>query len=163
MWDIFAKLKLADLHPDKKRKFWEVYGHFKEEHYETNYLIKKVLLILNEPKTSKQLAKIFSRSQARIIDVLVELKKQNKIRNFRVKSIDYWTNDFNLLIISKLKNEYLLSLDRPKQTSEFAKKFKVCWKSSFKRLKELEKLNLVKRREDGKWIKVPTKKKIAAI
>ena len=163
MWDIFAELKLADLHPDKKKKFWEVYKHFKEEHYEKNFLIKNILPILNNPCTTRHLSEMFNRTPARIQDVLIELKKQNKINNFRVGSVDYWTNDKNLIIISKLKKHYLFFLDKPKQTSEFAKKFKVCWKSSFRRLSELQKLNLVRRQQDGEWIKIQTKNKILAI
>lgn len=162
-WDIFAKLKLANLHPIKKKRFWEVYNKFKEEHYEHNYLIKNILPTLNELYTTKQLAEKFNRSPARVRDILVELKKQGKIMNFRVGSVDYWTNDPDLILISKLKYNYLFFLDEPRQTSEFAKHFKVCWKSPFKRLKELERLNLVRRQEDGKWIKLLNQKKIAAI
>ncbi len=163
MWDIFARLGLADLHPDKKKKFWEVYSHFKEEHYKINFLIKKILPLLKNPYSTKQLSEIFKRTPARIQEILTTLKKQNKINNFRVKNIDYWTNNLNLVIISKLKNKYLLFLGGLKQTSEFAKEFKVCWKSSFNRLKELEKLNLIRRQKDGRWIKLATKKKILVI
>ncbi len=163
MWDIFANLKLADLHPHKKRRFWEVYNHFKEEHYETNFLINNILPILNKPITTKKISQIFNRSPARITDVLVELKKQDKVNNFRIRSVDYWTNNPNLIIISKLKKEYLILIDNPRPTSEFAKYFKIDWKSSFRRLKELEKLNLVRRLENGKWMKLPNQKTIAAI
>lgn len=162
-WDIFAKLKLADLHPDKKRKFWEIYNKFKEEHYEHYYLITRILPILSKPHKTKELAEKFNRSPARVLDVLMDLKKQKKIRNFRVKSYNYWTKNSNLTIISKLKKDYLLFLNKPKQTSEFAKHFKVCWKSSFRRLKELEKLNLTRRMKNGTWIKLQTKKKILVL
>jgi hypothetical protein len=162
-WDIFAKFKLADLHPNKKEKFWRAYNSFKEEHYAKNYIIQKIFPLLDSPYTSRQLSQIFNRSIARIQDVLIELKKQKKINNFRVGSTDYWTKDLDLIIISKIKNQYLLFLNCPKETSEFAKYFKVNWKSSFKRLKELQRLSLVTRRKDGKWIKLPSKKKILAI
>lgn len=162
-WDIFAKLKLADLHPIKKERFWKIYNSFKEEHYSPNYLAKRVYSTLKNPYTTRQISTIFKRSFARLQDVLILLKKQGKINNFRVRSIDYWTKNKNLIIISKLKKDYLLFLDKPKQTSEFAKNFKVDWKSSFRRLKELEKLNLTKRLKNGKWIKVPAKKNITAI
>jgi len=162
-WDIFANFKLADLHPIKKEKFWRIYGEFKEEHYEKNYLIKNIFSTLAEPYTTRQLSKMFNRSMARIQDVLIELKKENKINNFRVKSVSYWTNNKELIIISELKNNYLLFLDMPKQTSEFAKYFKVDWGSSFRRLKELENLNLVKRLNNERWIKIQTQKRIQVI
>ena len=126
-------------------------------------IIKNILPILNEPKTARQLAEIFNRSLARIQDILIDLKKKDIIKNFRVKSIDYWTNKSNLIIISKLKNQYLSFLDNPKQTSEFAKYFKVDWKSSFKRLRELQKLNLVRRQQDKSWTKLQSEKTIQVI
>jgi hypothetical protein len=162
-WDIFAKFNLADLHPIKKEKFWRIYGEFKEEHYEKNYLSKNLFSALDKTYTARQLSKIFNRSMARIQDVLIELKKQGKINNFRVRSTDYWTNNLDSVIISKLKNQYLSFLDCPKETSEFAKYFKVNWKSSFRRLKELEALGLVNQKEGKKWIKMPPQKKIQVI
>jgi len=162
-WDIFAKLKLADLHPVKKEKFWRVYNSFKEEHYPANYLVKEVYSVLSKPLTSQQLSMLFNRSFARIQEVLILLKKQGKINNFRVGSIDYWSKNENLTIISKLKKNYLLFLDKPKHTSECAKYFKVCWKSSYGRLKELEKLNLIRRENNGKWIRLLVRKNILAI
>lgn len=74
-----------------------------------------------------------------------------------------FTNNKNLIIISKLKSNYLLFLDKEKNTSEFAKYFKVCWKSSYNRLNELKKLKLVRRKNNGKWIRLKTKKKLLVI
>ena len=162
-WDLFAGLNLADLHPLKKEKFWNVYNSFKEEHYPPNYLIKEVYNFLNHPLTTKELAIKFKRSSARMQDVLILLKKQRKAFNFRIGSIDYWINDPNLIIISLIKHKYLKFLDTQRNTSDFAKHFKVCWKSSFNRLNELEKLNLVRREKNGEWIKLQTKKKLLVI
>jgi len=162
-WDIFAKLNLADLHSDKKERFWRVYDSFKEEHYEKNYLLKEIYSTLKYPHSARQLSEKFNRSFARIQDVLIALKKQGKIKNFRVKSVSYWTNKPNLIIISKLKKGYLLLLEEPKKTSEIAKEFNVCHKNSFRRLKELERLNLVKRGKDKKWIKNQIKEELIVI
>ena len=118
-WDIFAKFKLADLHPNKREKFWRTYNDFKEEHYAKNHIIQNILPILDKPHTARQLSQIFKRSMARIQDVLMELKKQGKINDFRVGSLAYWTKDKNLIIISKLKDKYLLFLNCPKETSAF--------------------------------------------
>ncbi len=162
-WDIFAKNNLDDLHPDKKKKFWRVYGNFKEEHYGKGYLKREIYKLLKNPLSTKEISKLINRSPARVRDVLIQLKKENKIKNFRVGSVDYWTNDKYLIIISKLKKDYLLFLNRARKTSEFAEKFGVDWKSSFGRLRELEKLNLTRRESNGKWIKLTAEKKVLAI
>lgn len=162
-WDTFAKYKLADLHPTKKEKFWRLYNGFKEEHYDKFYLRDRLFEILKEHSTSKDLAKNMNRSHARVSEVLVDLKKEGKIINYRVGSIDYWTNNNNLIIISKIKKEYLSFLTKERKTYEFAKHFNVDWKSSFRRLTELKKLNLVKMEENGIWKKTPTEKKIIVI
>lgn len=161
-WDVFARFKLADLHPDKKEKFWKNYN-FQQEHYSKKVLSKKIYSLLERPYTARELSDKLGRSFARIQDVLIELKKEKRINHFRVKSKGHWTRDKNLIIISKLKKDYLFLLDIPRKTSYLADNFGVCWKSSFRRLKELEKLNLVERQKDGKWMRVKTCKKILAI
>lgn len=163
-WDIFAKYKLADLHPDKKERFWNLYNSYKEIHYKNNYLYDEVYKILTvEPLTTEQLSKIFKRSFARIQDVVILLKERGKIYNFRTGSMTYWTNNPDIVIISKIKDKYLQFLDRPMLTSEFAKEFKVSWGSSFGRLDELEKLGLVEIDENKKWNKKQMKKRILVI
>ncbi|MEK6859549.1 MAG: hypothetical protein AABX54_01915 [Nanoarchaeota archaeon] len=162
-WDIFAELKLADLHPEKKKRFWRVYHEFKQDHYENNYLKDNIFLLLNKPLSARELMKRFNRSFARIQEILIDLKKQGKVKNFRVGSIDYWTNNPNLVIISKIKKEYLLYLTEPRRTSDFAKKFKVCSRSSFRRLNELNNLNLVERDKDKSWRKISINNEIMVI
>jgi hypothetical protein len=162
-WDIFAKYNLANLHPNKKEKFWELFNSYKEIHYKNHYLYNEIYKILETPLTTKQLSEIFKRSFARIQDILILLKKNNKIKDFRIGSINYWTNDKELIIISKIKQKYLLSLNAPKKTSEITKEFKVSWKSSFKRLDELKKLGLVEIDENKKWKKKKITKKILII
>jgi len=162
-WDIFAKLNLADLHPEKKEKFWKGYNEFKEEHYDFGYLLKNIYCSLDSPKTARELSTIFNRSLTRIQDVLIDLKKKEKIWNFRVGSKDYWTNESKLIIISKLKKGYLLLLESPKKVSEMAKHFGVDYKSSYRRIKELKRLGLVKRKENKEWIKREVKNKVLAI
>jgi len=162
-WDIFAKLKIADLHPQKKEKFWQTYSNFKEDHYKKNFLLNKIPSLLDNPFTSKQLAKKLNRSPARISEVLVKLKKEGKVKNFRIRSVDYWTNNKDLTIISQTKRNYLSIIKDKKRTSELAKYFNVDWKSAFRRLTELQKLNLVEREGNGEWKKKPVRKKIITI
>lgn len=159
-WDILAKIHIADLHPIKKEKFWKVYHEFKEEHYKNNFLKNSILKLLIRPYLPLELATNFNRSKARIQEILVDLKIEGKINNFRVRSKDYWIrNDQNIVIISKLKEKYLdFQTKSDKTTKEIANYFKVNYKSSFRRLKELEKLGLVRRNKDKTWkIIKPTK------
>ena len=162
-WDKLAEIKIANLHQLKKQKFWEVYNSFKEEHYKTGFLKSAVSKTLINPITTRNLSQKFSRSLARIQEILIGLKKQGNAFNFRIGNVDYWTKNPNDLLISKLKKSYLSLLNSPKSTTELAKKFKVCFKSSYNRLKELEKLGLTERLENKKWIKKQTKKKILVI
>jgi predicted transcriptional regulator len=164
-WDKFAKISLAELHPLKNKQFWETYESYKQEHYEKNYLKKEIYNFLITTITSSNIAHKFNRSQARIQDILIDLKKENKIKNFRIKSKDYWIRiDQNKIIISRLKNQYLKLLNQGyNKTYEFANYFKVDHKSSYKRLKELEKLGLIKRNINKEWIKLNTDKEIVVI
>jgi hypothetical protein len=162
-WDIFAKYKLADLHPAKKERFWRLYNSYTEVHYKNNYLYQEVLKALKEPLTTRQLSEKFNRSFARIQDIVILLKKEKKIKNFRIGSKNFWTNNNELIMISKIKQKYLNILEQPKTSAEIAKEFKVGWKSSFRRLSELKKLNVVQFNEDKKWQRTNPNKKIIVI
>lgn len=87
------------------------------------------------------------------------LKKTHKVKNYRVGSLSYWTADKNIIIISDRKRTILNLLNQPKRTSEISKLMKVDPKSSFRRLKELKKLNLV-RKNNGLWYKMPVDKEV---
>ena len=81
IWNIFnwrklSDIKIADLHPEKKEKFRKTFEGFKEEHYSPNYLKESLPKRLkNGFSTTAKLAKEYRRSQARISEVLVNLKK----------------------------------------------------------------------------------------
>lgn len=164
-WDRCAKIKIADLHPIKKLRFWNVYNSFKEEHYKNNYLRDNILKELKEPCTSQQLALKFKRSPARVYDVLDYLKKSGKINNFRIKSKDYWIlNNENKILISKIKHKYLNMLkNAPSRTADMAKEIKVCPKATLRRLRELKRLGLVKRKKDKLWEIRKANKKVVVL
>ena len=164
-WDKLAKIRIGDLHPLKNKRFWEVYNGFKESHYKHNYLKNSVFNILNKSHLPIDLASKFNRSKARIQEILVNIKKEGKINNFRVGSISYWIrNDSNTIIISRLKKEYIDFLSNSnKTTKEIANYFNVNYKSSFRRLKELEKLNLVSRNKNKTWKIIKPEKKVIVI
>ena len=68
-----------------------------------------------------------------------------------------------MIIISKVKNKYLSFLTEPRKTSDFVKKFGVDFKSSSRRLNELEKLNLVCRDKNKSWKKTSINEEILVI
>lgn len=113
----------------------------------------------NAPKTSNQLSKIFLRDPSRITKVLSDLKKYGKVKNYRVGSSSYWTGNKNIVIISDRKKFIIETLKTPKRTSEISKLMQADFKSASRRLKELERLNLV-RRYNGLWSKRPIDKEV---
>ncbi|MBI2657896.1 hypothetical protein HYX08_04350 [Candidatus Woesearchaeota archaeon] len=164
-WDKLAKIKIADLHSAKKEKFWKIYDEFKERHYKSHHIMEDTLRLLIAPYMTSELAIIFDRTEARIQDVLIDLKSRGVINNFKCGLKTYWIkNDQNVVIISKLKWNYLNFLEnKPTNTAEIAKFFNVNFHSSKKRLKELEKLGLVIRKIDKKWEKINPAKKVIVL
>jgi hypothetical protein len=161
-WDKLAKIRVADMHPEKKKKFWDIYDSFKEYHYKKNYIMEKILNFLDEPRTSRELAKEFSRCTSRVQQILMNLKKKGVIRNYRVRSRDYWIKEGNHVIISKRKAEILSFLDKPRKTSHIARKLEINWKAAFKRMRELDRLELVEKRDDM-WSKRLTEKEVIVL
>lgn len=164
-WDRLAQIKIADLHPIKKEKFWRIYNDYKEIHYPDNHIRKNILPLLKKPYTSLELSKIFKRSQARIYDILHILEKEGKIQKFYVESKCYWIKaEQNKIVISKIKNKYLTTLkDNRQTTGELSKEIGVCWKAAYRRLKELQKLNLVEKDSTGNWIILYPKKEVIVL
>lgn len=127
---------------------------YKQKHYRPNYLKTGLIRVFEDkkPYTTEQLARTFDRSMYRIWEILSELKKEGIIVNYRIKSKDYWILNNGAILISAIKYKYLHILKNdPKRTKDLASEAGVCWKAAFKRLKELEKLGLVKRRSDKMW------------
>lgn len=164
-WDKLAKINIADLHSIKKDKFWRIYREFKERHYKNHHIKNNILQMLSNPYTTSELAVKFTRTEARIQDVLIELKSKGIINNFRSGSKSFWIrNDQNIIIISKLKKKYLnILMKGDKNTAEIANYFNVDFQSSLRRLKELKKLGLVRRKENKRWEMLNTNKKVIVL
>lgn len=158
-WKRLAEVNVADLHPAKKERFWKVYKKFKEWHYSHNHIRNNILPLTERPITSMELANMFKRDQTRIQRILTSMKREGSLENFRVGSKDYWTCNKNLVIISKRKGEILNILDRPNETACISKRLGVTWKSASRRLKELERLRLV-RKAGNLWYKSQTDKEV---
>lgn len=151
-WDIFAKYRIADLHPEKRKLFWQAYLTYKETHYRAHFIRNHLLKLLEVPRTKKWLAAYFNRTGARIYDVLDFFRKNKKIVTYRCGSKNYWIRtDKNSLLISRRKQTYLNALKNGSETTqEIAKELNVGWKASFRRMTELQRLGLVTN-EDKRW------------
>jgi len=159
-WQKLARIRIADLHPIKKKRFWAVYNSYVQWHYKNHHIQRNILSHLNEPKSSAQLARYFKRSQARLQRVLCHLKNEGKIQNYVVQSRCYWVkSDSNLILISKRKKMILGCLMKPLRTFQIARAVQIDGKSALRRLRELKRLGLVSR-NDYYWYTIPTSMKV---
>ncbi|MCX6670639.1 MAG: hypothetical protein NTX92_01790 [Euryarchaeota archaeon] len=164
-WDKLAAIKLAKLHPIKNQKFCKIYSSYKEIHFPNNYIKNNILQFLIRPYTSLELAQIFNRSHARLQEILILLRNEGTLQRYKIRSDAYWIRtDQKKIIISRVKQNYLSSLKkRKKKISELAKEFNVCWKSAYRRLNELQKLQLVQQDNNRFWEYVPTTKEVIVL
>ncbi len=155
-----VEIDISKLHPEKRQKLNYMFGTYQQNHYPKGQ-IKKMLLeiIQGKPETSYELSKILERSHARITKVLIQLKKMGKANDYRVGSLSYWTADKGIIIISNRKKMILDIIGEPKRLSEISRLMKINSKAAFRRLKELEKLNLVRKYNDL-WYKLPVDKEV---
>ncbi len=158
-------MKIHAIHSEKRDKINRVFNSYKEKHYLNHFIKNELKEILESPHTTNQISKIFKRSPARIQDILIPLKEKGTVKNFRVKSKSYWINtNQNKIIISKIKEKYLNSLNKKGKTiSELSKEMNVCWKSSYRRLLELQKLDLVVKDTAGIWTVLNYKKEVVVL
>jgi predicted transcriptional regulator len=155
-WEKLAKINIADLHPVKKKSFWNVYNSYRQWHYKKHHIRDKTVSQLSKPKTSDELAIQFNRSVSRIRQILSRLKKVGGVKNYRVGSKTYWVkSDANIIPVSKRKKAILNFLAKPKRTYQIATYLDLDEKSVFRRLTELKKLGLVSR-EEYYWHKIDT-------
>lgn len=157
-------INISIMHDQKHKKFLNMINSYQQYHYKKRFLETEVYNILSKPFMTNELAKIFNRSSARLTQTLVKLKRENKIINYRVRSRNYWLRkDQNLIVISKRKEQFLECLNKPRMTFHVANILNINWKAASKRLKELEKLNLVSQNNRGYWSKKKCKKKIMVL
>jgi len=163
-WDIFDEHEICKLHPRKQEKFQSIYNSFQEEHYLKGELKKNVYEKLTEPYRTKELAELFDRSQARLCDVLMELKKEEKATNYKAGGPTYWIrDDQNAVIISEVKNEYLdLLKDQRLKVGEISEHFSVVKSSAYKNLHRLQDMGLIKKK-DHEWTTTGTEKQVIVL
>ncbi|MFH0986701.1 MAG: hypothetical protein V1911_01490 [Candidatus Micrarchaeota archaeon] len=163
--EIVKKIGMCELHPLKYKSFEDLINSYRAKiiYNPKNWLKQQVYGCLIECFTTKQLSKKFGRSFARLQDVLIELKKDELVTNYRIGSLDYWIrNDQNIIIISKKKAHILRKLNQPKTIAQINNARKTRWQSTKNRLVELMKLKLVNKK-GGLWYKCLIRKKIKVI
>ncbi|MBD3398294.1 hypothetical protein GF412_03765 [Candidatus Micrarchaeota archaeon] len=164
-WEKLAKIRIADLHPDKKKKFWNAYQSYSQWHYKKHHIHNNILECLNRPKTSKELAEEFGRSQARLQDILMPLKTQGVLMCYKLGAgkPHYWVRvDSRQIPISARKKKILDSLVVPKRALEIALDIGVNRKILRDHLQTLERLSFI-RREGKYWVKLETNKEVIVI
>lgn len=154
--------KISALHPVKLADFRNMMESYKQRHLKKGSLKGVVLSCLKCPATTHQISKSLDKSDSRICRVLSKMKKEGKVMNFRSGSRDYWTISGSTIVISKRKAGILRLLDEPKRVYEISSSLQIAWKGAFRRLKELERLNLVKQ-ENGLWSKKSTDKEVMVL
>jgi len=163
-WDIFDEHNICKLHPNKREKFQNIYNSFQEEHYQKGELKENTYRKLVDPYQTKELADIFDRSQARLCDVLMELKKEGKVIDFKAGSKSYWIRkDQDALIISEVKEEYLeLLKNQGLKVGEIADYFSVVKSSAYKNLHSLQDMGLIKK-QNHEWTTMETEKQVIVL
>lgn len=160
--DKLAKIEIAALHPDKNKKFREMFSTYKQHHYPRNFFKNKIYGALKNPYTSHQFALLFNRSLAHAQETLIMLKNEGKVQKFKIGSDFYWIRiDQNTVLISEARGEYLKLLIKygHSNTALLAKERDVCFRCADKALKSMEKLGLVRRGQNKKWrLCTPNKK-----
>ncbi|MFB6294646.1 MAG: helix-turn-helix domain-containing protein, partial [Candidatus Nanohaloarchaea archaeon] len=123
-----------------------------------------VLSALDEPWRTKELAERFDRSQARVCDVLMQLKEEGKVMDYKAGGPTYWIRtDQNAVIISEVKEEYLKLLENQGMTvGSIADHFSVRKPSAYKNLRRLRDFGLVEK-ENHKWRAVETDKEVIVL
>jgi predicted Rossmann fold nucleotide-binding protein DprA/Smf involved in DNA uptake len=158
-----AEVGVAELHPQKKKALDRLLDRFQETHYPQGWLKEAVYSHLVEPYNTRTLAATFDRSSARLCDVLMELKKEGKIMNYKAGRTTYWIrNDQDTIIISNVKQQYLDLLREPKKMGAIAVHFSVRKSSAYNNLKRLQELGLVEK-HGHEWKTAETEKEVVAL
>src|SRR3989344_2294797 len=168
--NIVEEIKLDEnYYPDILRGFFAGEGNIKTNK-KSNVRVVRIAQGKPNKYTEKllnklKIAKKFKRDKSTICKILIQLKKDNLVNNYRVGSKDYWIKkDRNTVIISSIKNNYLNFLkSSEKRTKDFANKFNVKPLSSSKMLKRLKELGFVTRDKNKNWKINPIDKKVIII
>jgi predicted transcriptional regulator len=146
------EIGIASLHPEKEVKFRKMINSAKESHYSPRELKELLLKDLNKFRRTSELADKFKRSDLRILEVLQELKKENKVDWIKLKGRTCWAK-------KQLRDKYLYDekvnilkhVVQKKNMTQIGKLFNVSRKAIKSKLIKLENEGVVKKESD-KWM-----------
>ena len=102
---------ISELHSTNHAKFVAMLDSYKQYHYKRNPLSPVVLNALSSPMTTQDVANYIGRSRARASRLLTELRRQNEIEMYKVRSTYYWIrSDEEIIVISSQKSKILDAL-----------------------------------------------------
>lgn len=145
------EIKIACLHPEKASKFYNMINSIREEHYSPNYLKEAIYSKLSKLYTTQQLAEYFKRRFVYVQEILSKLKRENKTNNIKIKNKSLWArNEVIERFLINRRLGLLKGLDTFKTINELSKNINLGIKTIRRRLRILEKENLVENK-NRKW------------
>jgi len=141
------KIKIASLHPEKESKFRSMINSVKERHYSPGELKTILQCELNQFKTTSELANKFRKSDLRILEVLRELKKENRVGYIKLKGHTYWMKkEIKDKYLYKERIKILKQVNKNKNMTAIGKTLNLGRKAINHRLIKFEKEGLVEKR-----------------
>jgi hypothetical protein len=153
-------LGVSEMHSKKHAKFEAMLASYKQHHYKRLSLGPRILDMLSSPLTTCEIAALINRGESRETQVLTELRRNNEIEMFKVRSSYYWVRiDRRCIVISSEKFKVLRTLSHPRRLFEIARVVGRTGKSVSKRLAEMKPLGLVEK-VNSNWRRIEVAKRV---
>jgi hypothetical protein len=150
--DKLKEIKMASLHPEKEAKFSKMFASLKEKHYSPGELNSLIFFELDQFKTTFELSKKFRKSHLRVLEVLCEMKKENKIGNIKRDGNSYWIKkELMDTYLYKERIKLLKQVLKNKNMTAIGKSLNLSRKTIRNRLVKLEQEGLVEKK-GGFWV-----------
>ena len=149
---LLDKINIASLHPEKEAKFRKMINSVKEKHYSQGELKRIVLSKLDVFRKTKDLALELNKSELGILEVLTELKNEQKIDNLKINGVSFWGNkELKEKHFSQEKLRILHNLKKYPSITQMSKAIDIYRKSITSRLEKYKQEGLVVRLDKNHW------------
>jgi len=146
------KMNIASLHPEKESKFRKMIDSVNEMHYSPGELKLILLGKLGSFKRTKDLANEVNRSQIHVLEVLRDLKHENKVGCIKFKGKTVWVKkDLLEKFLEEEKYKILHNLKKYASVTELSRGIGIYRKSISRKLREYQKEGLVERVNRNRW------------